>query len=243
MHPIRRNIFRVVSERPGNYFFDIANALELPQGTAFWHLKKLEEAGLVKSLRFAGKRIYYSAGLRGETVEKAFVVLKSSATQAVFQYIVNNEGCYQAKIADALKNHHDTIRHHINRLEEAGLIMSYREGRNVYYKLDQLGKDIITSNTEMISRSFIEHLFNVLTDECLYPDIVEKSPNSVTIRISCVGMDDVYFSLELKGWEFVNDFDPDGLPDDMIEDDEVQKPKVSSVEPSLSKPKVERLDT
>lgn len=241
MHPIRREIFKVVSERPGNYFFDIANALDLPQGTAFWHLKKLEEAGLVKSSRFAGKRIYYSAALRGEQVEKAFVVLKSEATQAVFQFIVNNEGCYQAQIAEALDNHHDTIRHHINRLEEAGLVTSYREGRNVYYQLDELGRKILTSNTEIISRAFIDHLFDTLTDECLYPDIVEQSIDQVTVRISCVGLDDVYFTLELKGWEFVRSFsDDEDIPEETAT--EPKRPSVTKITKDLQRPSVKKIE-
>ena len=98
MHPVRREIFRIVSESPGSYFFEIASALELPYGTASWHLKKLEDSGLVDTIRFAGRRVFFSKGLRSEDVEKAFVVLRSKATQQVFTYIMNNDQCYQESI-------------------------------------------------------------------------------------------------------------------------------------------------
>ena len=84
MHPVRREIYKIVSESPGSYFFEIASALELSHGTAAWHLKKLEAANLVNTLRFAGRRVYFSKNLRTEDVEKAFVVLRSKATQQVF---------------------------------------------------------------------------------------------------------------------------------------------------------------
>jgi len=238
MHPVRREIYKIVSETPGNYFFDIANELQLPHGTAFWHLKKLEDAGLVKSMKFAGKRLFYSTSLRGEEIEKAFVILKSEATQQVFQYIVDNEGCYQAQISEALQNHHDTIRHHIQRLIDANLIRSEKKGRNVFYFISDIGQKILSSTTEMISQAYIDHLFEVLEDECLYPEVIDKTHNKLTIRISCSGKDDVYFSIELKGWTMMEktvEMDDDEIPQQM------DKPTIAMVE-ELSRPKIARLD-
>ncbi len=205
MHPVRREIFRIVSESPGSYFFEIASALEMPSGTVSWHLKKLETAGLVDTMRFAGRRIFFSKGLRNPEVEKAFVVLRSSATQQVFMYILNNDQCYQAQIAEELKHHHDTIRHHIQRLKEAKLITSFKKGRSVHYTLGQIGKLILNSNTEIISQAFVEHLFEKLKDECLTPEILDHEAGRISIRISCVGKEDVTLSLNLKGWEFMNE--------------------------------------
>ncbi|MCY3410369.1 MAG: helix-turn-helix domain-containing protein [Candidatus Heimdallarchaeota archaeon] len=237
MHPVRREIFRIVSESPGSYFFEIASALELPYGTVSWHLKKLETAGLVDTMRFAGRRVFFSKGLRTEEVEKAFVVLRSEATQQVFMYILNNENCYQAQIADALGHHHDTIRHHIQRLKKAHLIDSVKRGRSVFYTLGEVGKRILNSNTEIISQAFVEHLFETLKDECLTPEILEHEEGRISIRISCPGKEDAYLDINLQGWEFTGDEDIDDL--DVLEE---EKDKLVTVEDQNRRPKVVRLD-
>lgn len=246
MHPVRREIYKIVSESPGSYFFEIASALELPHGTVSWHLKKLEESELVDTMRFAGRRVFFSKALRSQEVEKAFVVLRSEATQEVFSYILNNPGCYQAEIAEALSNHHDTIRHHIQRLKEAKLIISNRKGRTVHYDLGEVGKLILDSNTEVISKAYVEHLFARLEEECLTPEVMEYENSKITIKISCPGKDDAYFTINLQGWSFLPDEDPTELLEEIALDTtpslEGQRPKVSVVDDGLKRPKVVKLD-
>jgi len=248
MHPVRRDIYKIVSESPGSYFFEIASALELPHGTVSWHLKKLEEAGLLDTMRFAGRRVFFSKALRSKAVEKAFVVLRSEATQDVFTYILNNPGCYQAQIAEALDHHHDTIRHHIKRLKDAKLIISNRQGRTVHYNLGEVGKLILDSNTEVISRAYIEYLFSRLEEECLTPELVEQERGMITIKISCAGKDDAYFSINLNGWSFLpNEIAEDRMSDDDLDLDEYPSglsdiDQLNSMEETLSRPKVSKID-
>ena len=49
LHPLRREIYRLVCETPGVYFFELSSTLTAPHGTINWHLRKLEEASLIKS--------------------------------------------------------------------------------------------------------------------------------------------------------------------------------------------------
>lgn len=249
MHPLRREIYRIVSESPGSYFFEIASALELPHGTVSWHLKKLEAAGLVSTMRFAGRRVFFSKALRSQAVEKAFVVLRSVATQQVFTYILNNEGCYQAQIADGLGHHHDTVRHHIQRLKDAKLVESIKQGRTVHYMLGEIGKLILNSNTEIISNAYVEYLFSKLKEECLVPEIIDHESGKITIKISCLGKDDAYLTINLKGWEFLPEEMQDEYDDEEYDlndnDEEMQissKPPVSYVEDQTRRPKVVRID-
>ncbi|RMG28086.1 MAG: winged helix-turn-helix transcriptional regulator [Methanobacteriota archaeon] len=240
MHPLRRKIYQIISESPGSYFFEIASELDLPHGTVAWHLKKLAEAGLVSTMRFAGKRVFFSTALRNAEVEKAFVVLRNNVSQKIFEYILNNPDCYQSQIAQSLEYHHDTIRHHIVRLEEVGLITSYKKGRNVHYQIGKLGKEILASNTEIISRAYVEFLFEKLKEECLHPEVVEHNENQLTIRVSCPGKDDVYFSLELKSWKFLPSEEEEREETDDLPD--LEPPKIKSLDGEISKPKIQKID-
>ncbi len=247
MHPVRRSIYRIVSETPGSYFFEIASTLDLPHGTVSWHLKKLATAGLIDTMRFAGRRVFFSKALRSEAVEKAFVVLKSKATQDVFTYVLNNNNCYQAEIAEALGHHHDTVRHHVQRLKKAKLLDSVRRGRTVHYNLGEIGRLILNSNTEIISKAYVEYLFSRLKEECITPEVISYEGGKLTIRISCPGKEDAYLSIELKGWQFLpseidvsdRQSDVDQFYPDRLENEE--KNVLSVVKDKSRKPKVVRI--
>lgn len=205
LHPLRREIYRLVCETPGVYFFELSSALTAPHGTVNWHLRKLEEASLINSLKFGGKRVFYSRNLRSEDVEKAFVVLKHITARKVFAYIMNCEDCHQTQIARELGVHHDTVRHHTLRMEKANLIESYKEGRKTCYKLGDIGKKLQQESLNTISNTYIAALMDILEENCLHPEIEEVSTDHLTIRIECPGSTDASFTISLDQWSFDED--------------------------------------
>ena len=90
IHPLRRKIYSLLAENPGTYFFNLAKFLELPQGTLNWHLKRLEDAKLIKSIKYAGKRIFYPAELRTAEAERIFTALAKLPLMALFRALRNN---------------------------------------------------------------------------------------------------------------------------------------------------------
>ncbi|MHA1302743.1 MAG: winged helix-turn-helix transcriptional regulator [Candidatus Heimdallarchaeaceae archaeon] len=202
LHPQRREIYRIICETPGMYFFELTNVLMLPQGTIDWHLRQLEKANLIKSMKFGGKRIYYPRNLRSKEVEKAFVAIKHPTAKKIFSYILNKEGCYQSEIAAELNIHHDTVRHHVERMINANLITKYKLGRKTCYKLGEIGEKIQEESINTISNAYITALIDVLEDNCLARTVIEKTKNSLTIRIECPGHEDSTFSIFLDSWEF-----------------------------------------
>ena len=202
LHPLRREIYRLVCETPGVYFFELSSALTAPHGTINWHLRKLEEASLIKSTKFGGKRVYYSRTLRSEDVEKAFVVLKHVTARKVFAYILNNEGCHQTQIARVLDIHHDTVRHHAQRMETAFLVERFKDGRKTCYKLGEVGLKLQEESINTISNTYIAALMDILEENCLHPEIEEVSKDHLTIRIECPGKEDTTFTISLSQWTF-----------------------------------------
>ncbi|MHA1397828.1 MAG: winged helix-turn-helix transcriptional regulator [Candidatus Heimdallarchaeaceae archaeon] len=207
LHPLRREIYRLVCETPGLYFFELSNALTAPHGTINWHLRKLEEARLIKSMKFGGKRIYYSQTLRSEEVERAFAVLKHKTARRIFTYILNNEGCHQTEIASNVKIHHDTVRHHVLRMEKAKLVESFKVGRKTCYRLGEVGNKLQEDSINTISNTYIAVLMETLEDNCLHPEIEEMTKDHLTIRIECPGKEDATFSISLSQWTFDEEFE------------------------------------
>jgi len=200
LHPQRKEIYKILCETPGLYFFELSNILSLPQGTIDWHLRQLEKANLIKSIKFGGKRVYYPRNLRTEEVEMAFTAIKHPTAKKIFSCIANNEGTYQSDIARELNLHHDTVRHHVERMIEAGLISKYKEGRKTCYKLGPLGNKIQEESISSISDTYVSALIDILEDNCLVPTIIEKTKKSLTIRIECPGHQDTTFSISLGDW-------------------------------------------
>ena len=100
LHPTRREIYKVICENPGAYFYNLAADLaeeNISSGTLSYHLKKLEETGLITSIKMEGKRVYLPKMLREPDIEKLYLLLRNDNAKKIFLYIVNHEGCYQKK--------------------------------------------------------------------------------------------------------------------------------------------------
>ncbi|MFX1602889.1 MAG: winged helix-turn-helix transcriptional regulator [Promethearchaeota archaeon] len=203
LHPFRRDLYQVLCENPGTYLLELVDMLESPLGTLTWHLRILEREGLVKSIKFAGKRLYYPKMLRSREAEMAYLTMRSRTAQGIFAYIVNNPSCYQEQMAETLGVHHDTVRWHVSRMQKVGLVKVVKEGRKKRHYLDDLGQALLTGSLNTISEAFVMFLMEKLEDGCLNPEIREASDERVTIRIDCPERGkDCFITINLREWDF-----------------------------------------
>ncbi|MHA1864270.1 MAG: winged helix-turn-helix transcriptional regulator [Candidatus Thorarchaeota archaeon] len=203
LHPFRKELYQVLCENPGTYLLELVDLLESPLGTLTWHLRILEREGLVKSIKFAGKRLYYPKMLRSEEAEMAYLTMRSDTAQKIFAFVVNNSSCYQEQMAEALSVHHDTVRWHVSRMEEVGLIKVIREGRKKRHYLAELGEALMKGSLNTITEAYILFLMEKLEDGCLNPQIIETKEDHVTIRIDCPERGkDCFITINLTDWEF-----------------------------------------
>jgi len=208
LHPIRREIFKIIVENPGSYFYNLTKEFgddstnPSSPATVQWHLRKLINAGLIDTVKYGGKRVYYPKGLRDKEVEKAYTILRNKTAKEIFQFIVNNENAYQKQIASAIRDgvHHDTVRWHTQRLAEVGLIEERSEGRMVKYNVGALGKKLLDGSLNVLKENFIYHLTSILKENCLYPSIIEQTKEKLVVRIACPGSDDIELTIVLSQW-------------------------------------------
>jgi len=230
LHPIRREIFKIIVENPGSYFYDLTKEFgddstnPSSPATVQWHLRKLINAGLIDTVKHGGKRVYYPKGLRDKEVEKAYTILRNKTAKEIFQFIVNNENAYQKQIASAIRDgvHHDTVRWHTQRLAEVGLIEERSEGRMVKYSIGPLGKKLLDGSLNVLKENFIYHLTSILKENCLYPTIQEQTKDKLVVRIACPGSDDIELTIVLSQWslEKIPVEEGEEVPGDEGEEDE-----------------------
>ena len=217
LHPFRRDLYQVLCENPGTYLLELVDLLESPLGTLTWHLRILEREGLVKSIKFAGKRLYYPKMLRSQEAEMAYLTMRSDTAKKIFAYVVNNPGCYQEQMADSLGVHHDTVRWHVSRMEEVGLVRVKKDGRKKKHNLAELGEALMKGSLNVISEAYVLFLMEKLEDGCLNPVIKSSTSDEVLIRIDCPERGkDCFIRINLTEWQFqyIEDDDEDESEDE-----------------------------
>lgn len=206
LHPTRRQIFKVICENPGAYFYNLAADLStenISSGTLSYHLKKLEESGIIQSEKMDGKRVYFPRKLRSRAAEKMYLILRNDNAEKIFQYIINNEGCYQNEIAREIESHHDTVRYHVEKLEEEGLIRREKERKKVRFYIGPRGQELLNGSLNVLTQQFVDFVASKLKSECgaHIIQVLEQDKKHVTMRINCPGEDDITLAIELHDWE------------------------------------------
>ncbi len=139
-HPLRAQILETVEDRPGVHLRELSQVHETAVTNTQWHLRKLEMAGLVRTQKVSGRRLYYPTRGGVASREKA---LQNAATrnpnaESIFEHIQKHAGCNQRSLAEALDMNPGTVRWHLRRLQEAGLVRAMPDGSNTrYYSLQR----------------------------------------------------------------------------------------------------------
>jgi DNA-binding transcriptional ArsR family regulator len=223
LHPFRRDLYQILCENPGTYLLELVNLLESPLGTLTWHLRILEREGLVKSIKFAGKRLYFPKMLRSQEAEMAYLTLRSETARKVFAFVVNNPGCYQEQMAENLGVHHDTVRWHVSRMEDVGLLKVKRVGRKKKHNLAELGSALMKGSLNTISEAYVLFLMEKLEDGCLNPEIRESTSDQILIRIDCPEKGkDCYIRINLREWQFGFTVEDDDENSDALDESEIE---------------------
>jgi predicted transcriptional regulator len=138
---VRQHIFAYLKERIGANLKQVTDDLHLTTTNAIWHLRKLEEAGLIHSRRFNGYKVFYPAagGIEARRMSLGKTALANDNAQEVFEHVVANPGTHQREIARALGVNHGTVRWHLKKLMGAELIVETRRGKTSAYEPTPMG--------------------------------------------------------------------------------------------------------
>ncbi|MBD3349933.1 MAG: helix-turn-helix domain-containing protein [Candidatus Lokiarchaeota archaeon] len=206
IHPTRLQIYKIICERPGTYFYRLMSELpkytdKVSSATLIYHLKKLNEAKLIETAKIDGKRIYYPKKLRDFEAERAYMLLKNENALKIFEYVLNNESPFQNEIARELDVHHDTVYYHTQHLIDAGLISKEKDGKYIRFKISEIGENLLEGSLNIITDEYIRFILSKLADSCHFPEVIEKSTRFLKIRVVCPDEDDIEISIDLSGFE------------------------------------------
>jgi DNA-binding transcriptional ArsR family regulator len=134
---LRERIFDHVRSAPGAHIAAIADGTDVPRSTVRYHLRVLEGAGLIVGATIRGRHRYAPA----ETDLELAAALHDEPTRAVLEAVGRFEPVSVSGIADEIDRAPSTVAHHLDQLEEAGLLTRERSNGTVDVSLEGLTLD------------------------------------------------------------------------------------------------------
>ncbi|MCA1814192.1 MAG: winged helix-turn-helix transcriptional regulator [Halobacteriales archaeon] len=141
-HDVRSGIYAYVQEHVGASLKDITESQGLSTTNAVWHLRKLEEGGLVRGKKCNGAKVYYptSGGAMARDLSLAGAALTSGNAKRILAFVAEHPGVHQREVARLLGVNHGTVRWHLKKLRMAELLEERRIGASATYHLSPLGE-------------------------------------------------------------------------------------------------------
>ena len=138
-HPVRNDLYEVVTKRPGIHFQEIARHLDKGRGTTEHHLRKLVQAGLLVEKADSGFTCYFPKGAVDRKLMAAAPVLKTAGARNVLAAVHASPGAVAADLSARLGMPTSTVNYHLKKLVNAGLVDTTRQGRSLALHATTLG--------------------------------------------------------------------------------------------------------
>lgn len=123
-NPQRSMLYGFIRGNPGAHLKQLSEEFAMKTSSILWHIRKLESAELVKSERVGGYRVFYAVdgGIEIKRVSRAITSLQNENARHIFGRIQRRPGSTTRQISEALNIHGGTVRWHLRKLRDAGLL-------------------------------------------------------------------------------------------------------------------------
>ena len=139
-HPTRLALYEAIESTPGVGLTDLSKIVDVPHSTARHHVRVLTNEGLVVTVKQLGKRRYFPEHEEHLTLTAA---LSEPSKAAVLHALAIHGEAHGGLLADLLDRDPSTITHHLQALEDAGLVERRKRGRTVVNRLAPFVQEIL----------------------------------------------------------------------------------------------------
>lgn len=130
-------ILLAVSRNPGCLESDIISETGFSRGSISFNLKKLAKENLIRAGIYHGTTRYYPFEVSGNVEQIICAVLSQKKSREVFMLLKNSYGLTQQETADALSLTPQTVRWHLSRFDDDGILHVEQRGREKIYSIDE----------------------------------------------------------------------------------------------------------
>lgn len=138
-NPQRSMLYGFIKGNPGVHLKQLSNEFHMKTSTVLWHIRKLEHADLVRSKKANGYRVFYpvSGGMEAKALSTAVTALSNHNAKSIFEFVAINPGAHRRILSGRLTINPGTVRWHLKKLREAGLVAELAQDRfSTYYATD-----------------------------------------------------------------------------------------------------------
>lgn len=123
-NPQRAMLYGFVRGNPGVHLKKLSEEFAMKTSSILWHMRKLEAAELVHSERANGFRVFYpvEGGIEVKRVSRAVTALQNGNARALFEAVDGKPGQATTELSERLGIHVGTVRWHLRKLREFGLV-------------------------------------------------------------------------------------------------------------------------
>jgi len=173
---IRRRIYELIRKSPGIHFRELQRKLGVAVGNLQYHLDRLEELRLVKSVKEEGYKRYYVTSLRFTDDEKKIMsALRIQTEKLILIYLLTNPFASGKELSKALNLSPSTISWHVSKLVKLGIIEKVRNKDQITLRIrdsEKVEKMLITYRETLIDK-LVEKFVEVWG-----PDWLKKKPSA-----------------------------------------------------------------
>jgi len=168
-NPTRRSLYHHILAYPGVSFTILRKVFSTPEGTLRYHLRQLEKGERISSRLRKGRRCFFPAegsDLQISLKDRAPDLSLSPSQERILFTVNRRPGMDQKDLARTLGMNRFTLAYNINRLMEGGLIMRWRDGREIRYRYlskKELDHEIIRrAAIDLLRGGISERTFNTI---------------------------------------------------------------------------------
>ncbi len=133
--PTRMEIYTYVKNNPGIHFRGVCQGLDLSVGVAQYHLDILVHAGLLKTYSDGPNKRYFESSF-DQSNAPLTSLLRHETTRKILTLLSQQSSMLHKDLAQNLDISSQALTWQMNKLKEAGLVTSAKEGLSVRYVLN-----------------------------------------------------------------------------------------------------------
>lgn len=134
---VRRDIYRLIEDKPGLHVRAIQKALDLPYGTTTYHLNYLEKAGLVTPKMDGGFKRYYASHKVSRRDKEILTLLRQKVPRRICTHLLLDPGMTHQELLEEFEISASTLSYHMKKLVEADVVRQEKEGRHSHYHVEE----------------------------------------------------------------------------------------------------------
>jgi predicted ArsR family transcriptional regulator len=182
MNPKRRMVFVRLLKAPCSHLRQLSRELGIPTQTLKWHLKELEDAGILASVPVGNKKCFFIPARIRRKDAPALSRLSDEMSRGIVSVLEKRGPLAQKAIFTSLGTYYQAVQPRLKALEKAGLISSDRRGRGKAYdiseKLLDMREGYLERKTETSKR-----IKSILEKDGLSPKILKTLVKSTVYSI------------------------------------------------------------